>query len=294
MNSSNPIKVGPSNLRGQRFKLGFLSWLPILLFVLDFSWPFPTWSRPIHSSGTEELEYLLPKDTDAFFMKNYYTGVDYLHLKRSGHYERIQQTDLGTEETTDRGSWEQMESGEVLLRSESLYHDVIHEPLQISIRWKDRVVNLPEIKNRISEFLEKRNETQFTKSDVGEIHRQPLRDGGSLESIWVAVGVDYVSRDELEGLIRAIEEFLESEDKNVFRLTPYQFPSFTVLVWKNAETSLNRDLGEIRSHWKRLEGRGASYPMSVFVSIGEDDFNKGTSVLNRRLTDLFDYFFGSN
>jgi hypothetical protein len=168
---------------------------------------------PVHALDDPHL----PPERDIYFKHDGLTWSDYLHLRHDGTYRQITRHHLYVEER-DRGTWGQNQAGELLLKSDLHYHNIVSGVLSVSVWHRDTLGKLPELKNRIKDSLKDNRSASIAAKAVESIGEVSV------------VGIDPVKRTDLEGLLSAIDEFMASSTKNVFVLKPLTYQLDVIFI----------------------------------------------------------------
>jgi len=180
-----------------------------------------------------EVGSRIPDGRDIYYRHYAYTWSDYLHLRADGSYRQITRHHLYVEEK-DRGKWAQDLKGDLLLKSDAHYHSIVSGDLRISVWHQDRLQTLPDLKERIRSFLKVNRSDTFPAEEVERIRERAFSDDPKLKIGDIsASGVNPVKRNDLEGLLIAIDEFMTSDTKNVFVLKPLAYRSAVIFVDEN-------------------------------------------------------------
>lgn len=158
------------------------------------------------------------------------TFAHYLELRADGSYRRVAKGSQYIEER-DHGKWRQNGERRLLLRSDAHLRNISSGDLLISMRQRDRLKTLPDLKQRIQAFLKAHRSQEFPPEDIERIRETSI--GGDLH-IKVAditvLGARRVQRSDLEKLVGEIDRFLSSSEKNLFTLVPLEYKAATIYV----------------------------------------------------------------
>ncbi|MCP9446672.1 MAG: hypothetical protein NNA22_03765 [Nitrospira sp.] len=158
------------------------------------------------------------------------TFTHYLELRADGSYRRVAKGSQSIEER-DHGKWRQNNERKLLLRSDAHLRNIGAGDLLISMRQRDRLKTLPDLKQRIQAFLKAHRSQEFPPDDIERIRETSV--GGDLQ-IKVAditvLGGRRVQRSDLEKLLGEIDRFLSSSEKNLFTLVPLKYKTATIYV----------------------------------------------------------------
>lgn len=154
----------------------------------------------------------------------------YLELRGDGSYRRVVRGHLYLEER-DRGKWQQNKVRKLLLRSDEHFRNISSGDLLISMWQRDRLKTLPDIRQRIQDFLNANPAQEFPAGDVEHISETGVSvDSQAKSSDIIVLGSKRVNRSDLEKLLVAIDRFLPSGEKNVFTLVPLEYKTATIFV----------------------------------------------------------------
>lgn len=195
------------------------------------------------------------------FRKDMFVAADLIEFCTNGTYRFIDRQHMGIREA-DHGTWKQAEGGEITLFAEKRFRDVAAEPLRIFVFNEKDLIRLPAVKKKILGFLEGRNAKEFSPYQVQRLY----------EAIMVDVRSERISRAQLEKLAQAIDEYLNSSQKQVFHVTPVKHGNGVFLVWKE---DVNSDLSEVEQATKsRAAMLKGGLPSVMFESISQEEFDR--------------------
>jgi len=184
---------------------------------------------------------VLSHTRNSYFKHDGLTFCEYLHLRPDGTYRQITREHLFVEER-DHGCWEQNSAGELLLKSELHYHGIISGMLWISLWHRDRYETLPDLKQRIQQFMMDNRSAEFPAKAVEAIRESLIPGQEKIKLGDIAVfGSQSVNRKDLEGLLAAIDHFVGSDDKNVFSFKPLKYKSAMIFV-EESRVSLTQQI----------------------------------------------------
>jgi len=214
------------------------------------------------------------KARDVYFGS--YTDVNssYIHFRSDGTYTRIAREHMFTEES-DRGTWSQDENEMISMRSEMHVRPIEAGSLTVHLMnfnpqvEQQRIDDLPYLIADIKEYLATRTRMAFPPEEI-----EKIRVINDLNVISADAGFP-VDRGTLEDLIENIQDFIASEDKNLFRVTPMKHKDTTFLLWHNSEIPLNRNLERIKAAIDAA--KPGEVPNFIYVSIDEKTFDEETS-----------------
>ncbi len=158
------------------------------------------------------------------------TFSHYLELRADGSYRRVVQGHQYAEER-DRGKWKQNDARKLLLRSDLHFRNINSGDLMIPMWHRDRLKTLPELRQRVHIFLKANRAQEFPAEVVERIRETGVgsdsdTDGGGI----MVLGAKRVHRSDVEKLVRAIDTFLSSGEKNLFTFVPVEYKSSTIFV----------------------------------------------------------------
>ncbi|MDD5671472.1 MAG: hypothetical protein PHN49_07525 [Candidatus Omnitrophica bacterium] len=209
--------------------------------------------------------YHFPKGEDAFFAESGAHTI-YLALRADGSYRESESAHVGIAQT-DAGKWEQDSDGIVRLISEKRYHDICAGWMEVLPYDAYEVNALEELKELIRGFLESRKENRFTRKEVMAITKDARAEGSMVPDIGFFLSADFATRQNLEELLTQIDAYIPSEEKNVFKMTPYRYKAEVILLPEDILSGLE-DVVEYFDHgW---------YPSFVYVAIDKKTFEKGS------------------
>lgn len=173
---------------------------------------------------------VLSSTRNSYFKHDGLTFSEYLHLRPDGTYRQITREHLYVEER-DHGRWEQNRAGDLLLKSELHYHEIIYGKLWISLWHRERYETLPDLKQRIQQFILDNRSAEFPAKAIEAIRESLIPGQDKIKLGDIAVfGSQSVNRKDLEGLLAAIDHFVGSDDKNVFSFKPLKYKSAVIFV----------------------------------------------------------------
>ncbi|MBH0176936.1 MAG: hypothetical protein HP491_03515 [Nitrospira sp.] len=154
----------------------------------------------------------------------------YLELRGDGSYRRVVRGHLYLEER-DRGKWQQSKVRKLLLRSDQHFRNISSGDLLISMWQRDRLKTLPDLRQRIQDFLKANPAQEFPAEDIEHISETGVSiDPQAKSSDIIVLGPKRVTRTDLEQLLVAIDAFLPSGEKNLFALVPLEYKTATIFV----------------------------------------------------------------
>ncbi|MHC4249634.1 MAG: hypothetical protein ACYS9X_10955 [Planctomycetota bacterium] len=174
----------------------------------------------------------LPKRRSAYFKRDYSTGAPYYHLRPDGTYVSVGREHFGVD-LRDKGSWEQGQDGVLSLRSQMTYPQVEYGPLTVHMFDKRDFEGATALRDRIDDVLRRSSRAAFSRRSVERTcvgSRDPRRRGVFRPSVSVDCTVRAVTREQLAALSRALQEFIDSPDRNVFRYKPLLYRGVVFLA----------------------------------------------------------------
>ena len=223
----------------------------------------------ISGFGEEPTVFIIPKDADVFFKNYYYTGSEYFQFSTNGIYRQITREHMFTKES-DHGTWSQNGSGELTLVSYEHYRNIECEPLSIFMWYTQAIERLPWVKEQIMDILTRSDMQTFTKEQIEGIEKYGYEN--CLSRVSVDFDVEHVRRDKLKELAGQIDRFLNDEERNHFHTTPMTYKGHTFLLWRDAETPVNRDLVGIVKSLDELKTEDS--PAHIFTRIDGETFKE--------------------
>jgi uncharacterized FAD-dependent dehydrogenase len=119
----------------------------------------------------------------------------------------------------------------LLLKSDQHFRNISSGDLLISMWQRDRLKTLPDLRQRIQDFLKANRAQEFPAEDVEHIRETGVSiDPQAKSSDIIVLGAKRVNRSDLEKLLVAIDTFLPSGEKNVFALVPLEYKTATIFV----------------------------------------------------------------
>lgn len=217
----------------------------------------------------EPVVFKMPKDDDVYFKSYFYTGSEYFQFSTNGTYRQVNREHMFVEES-DHGTWSQAKSGELTLMSQEHYRNIECDPLSIFMWHTQAIQRLPWVKEQINELLANSDAQTFTKEQIEGIEKYGYKN--CLSRISVDFPVKRVPREKLGKLAMHIDQFLNDPQKNHFHATPMTYKGQTFLLWRDAQTPINRDLKRIREELD--EQKSKSTPAYIFTRITAETFQK--------------------
>lgn len=154
----------------------------------------------------------------------------YIELRGDGSYRRVVRGHLYLEER-DRGKWQQNKVRKLLLRSDQHFRNISSDDLLISMWQRDRLKMLPDLRQRIQDFLTANPAQEFPAEEIEHISETGVSvDPQAKGSDIIVLGSKRVNRSDLEKLLVAIDAFLPSGEKNLFALVPLEYKTATIFV----------------------------------------------------------------
>ncbi|MBH0176947.1 MAG: hypothetical protein HP491_03570 [Nitrospira sp.] len=96
---------------------------------------------------------------------------------------------------------------------------------------RDRLKALPDLRQRIQDFLKANPAQEFPAEDIEHISETGVSiDLQTKSSDIIVLGSKRVNRSDLEQLLAAIDAFLPSGEKNLFALVPLEYKTATIFV----------------------------------------------------------------
>ncbi|MCS6896901.1 MAG: hypothetical protein NZM29_02925, partial [Nitrospira sp.] len=182
------------------------------------------------STAAAEGEGRVSRDRAMYLKHDGGTFTHYLELRADGSYRRVARGPQYLEER-DRGTWQQTSGRHLLLRSESHLRNISSGDLLISMRQRDRLKTLPDLKQRIQAFLKAYRSQEFPAEEIERIRETSIDGDPQVKIADITVlGSNRVNRADLEKLLVEIERFLSSSEKNLFTLVPVEYKTATIYV----------------------------------------------------------------
>jgi len=180
-------------------------------------------------AGAEE-DVRVSQDRTMYLKHNGGPFSHYLELRGDGSYRRVVRGHQYLEER-DRGKWQQNKVRKLLLRSDQHFRNISSGDLLISMWQRDRLKTLPDIRQRIQDFLTANPAREFSAEDVEHISETSVSvDPRAKSGDIIVLGAKRVNRSDLEKLLVAIDTFLPSGEKNLFALVPLEYKTATIFV----------------------------------------------------------------
>jgi hypothetical protein len=184
----------------------------------------------IGSVAGAEGDLRVSRDRNIYFKHNGGQFSHYLELRGDGSYRRVVRGHLYLEER-DRGKWQQNKVRKLLLRSDQHFRNISSGDLLITMWQRDRLKTLPDIRQRIQDFLKANPAQEFPAEDIEHISETGVSiDPQTKSSDIIVLGSKRVNRTDLEKLLVAIDMFLPSGEKNLFTLVPLEYKTATIFV----------------------------------------------------------------
>lgn len=182
------------------------------------------------SMAGAEGDSRVSRDRTIYFKHNGGPFSHYLELRGDGSYRRVVRGHLYLEER-DRGKWQQSKVRKLLLRSDQHFRNISSGDLLISMWQRDRLKTLPDLRQRIQDFLKANPAQEFPAEEIEHISETGVSvDSQAKSSDIIVLGAKRVNRSDLEKLLVAIDTFLPSGEKNVFTLVPLEYRTATIFV----------------------------------------------------------------
>lgn len=158
------------------------------------------------------------------------TFAHYLELRADGSYRRIAKGSQYIEER-DHGTWRQNGERKLLLLSDAHLRNISSGDLLISMRQRDRLKTLPDLRQRIQAFLKAYRSQEFPAEEIERIRETSVGGDPYVKVADITVlGPKWVHRSDLEKLLVEIDRFLSSSEKNLFTLVPLEYKTATIYV----------------------------------------------------------------
>jgi hypothetical protein len=202
-----------------------------------------------------EGDLRVSRDRNIYFKHNGGQFSHYLELRGDGSYRRVVRGHLYLEER-DRGKWQQNKVRKLLLRSDQHFRNISSGDLLITMWQRDRLKTLPDIRQRIQDFLTANPAQEFPAEDIEHISETGVSiDPQAKSSDIIVLGAKRVSRTDLEKLLVAIDTFLPSGEKNVFTLVPLEYKTATIFVDDDrAQLTKSIITGELAGSFTPVQG----------------------------------------
>lgn len=182
------------------------------------------------SMAGAEGDVRVSRDRTMYLKHNGGPFSHYLELRGDGSYRRVVRGHLYLEER-DRGKWQQNKVRKLLLRSDQHFRNISSGDLLIPMWQRDRLKTLPDLRQRIQDFLKANPAQEFPAEDVEHISETGVSvDSQAKSSDIIVLGSKRVNRTDLEKLLVAIDTFLPSGEKNLFALAPLEYKTATIFV----------------------------------------------------------------
>jgi hypothetical protein len=186
-------------------------------------------------------------------------------LRADGSYSETESAHAGVAQL-DSGKWAQGSDRIINLISEKRYNDICAGWLEVTLYNDNEVRALPELKNLIKNFLTTHKEGRFTRKEIIAITKNSLVSKSSVPKINFFLSADSATRKSLEELLTQIDQYILNKNKNVFKLTPYEYKSYVFLMPENAMSDVE-DVVEYFDHgW---------HPSFIFVASDKKTFEEG-------------------
>jgi hypothetical protein len=177
-----------------------------------------------------EGDLRVSRDHNIYFKHDGGKFSHYLELRGDGSYRRVARGHLYIEER-DRGRWQQSNARKLLLRSDQHFRNISSGDLLISMWQPDRLKTLPDLRQRIQNFLKANRTQEFLAEDVERIRETAVSsDPNTKIGDIMVLGSKRVHRSDVEKLLVAIDTFLPSGEKNLFTLVPLEYKTSTIFV----------------------------------------------------------------
>ncbi|MCP9439777.1 MAG: hypothetical protein NNA20_04225 [Nitrospira sp.] len=158
------------------------------------------------------------------------TFAHYLELRADGSYRRVAKGSQSIEER-DHGKWRQNGERKLLLLSDAHLRNISSGDLLISMRQRDRLKTLPDLRQRIQAFLKAYRSQEFPAEEIERIRETSVGGDPHVKVPDITVlGPKRVHRSDLEKLLVEIDRFLSSSEKNLFTLVPLEYKTATIYV----------------------------------------------------------------
>jgi len=176
----------------------------------------------------------------------------------------------------DRGHWQVTKTGDIVLRSDMQYHDLPSDDLWYLSVNSDTLADLPMIKARVQDFLERTPGESFPFATVKAIHRHPVRNNPQKTySAFTCFHPSPVRRQSLQRLLAQIDEYLAWPDKNAFHFRPVTYKSYVFLVDLDAKFPSQKE--QIVQFKNRVDGlTGSQIPWDTYIALTRERFAEET------------------
>jgi hypothetical protein len=240
----------------------------------------------------EDVLYKFPKNEDTYFANFSGSFSEFFHFKKNRTYIKIDRDHLGIAEI-DSGTWLQNRNGLLVMSSSKRFRDVIYGSLTIFINDKREVVALPAVKELMSSFLNNNQAAIFSGQEVQNIYKRNTK-GDRLPTLYGGNSYgDDCRRQDIEGLIRAIDAYPKGKHNQMFFIKPLLYKERVVLIWNENESLVHSDIAFIKEQMDAL--KNSEIPFSVFTLIDKETYERETSrpepfkfytEMNKKIHDL--------
>jgi len=213
-----------------------------------------------------------------FFESNGLLDSEFLHLRSDGTLVKYTRMHFLTREDA-HGSWQRSPGGDFELRSVWM-RQVVHGPIRIAGFGKEWRHRLAVVSREIEGYLRENKEASLAGCELEKLGTWSSVDivleGTEYWStnVPISVKIDSVDRTQVEGALKAIDEYLGQDDKDVVhaRLVPHKGREF--LHWLDGGPRfVDRTVDEMRQAIDRDDPLELSY--SPFYRIAKKDLEQG-------------------
>ena len=223
----------------------------------------------ISANAEEPVIFRMPKDEEVYFKSYFYTGSEYFQFSTNRAYRKVNREHMFVEDS-DHGTWSQADSGEMTLVSLEHYRNIECEPLSIFMWYTQAIERLPWVRLQVEKLLADSDQQTFPKEQIEGIEKY------GYENCLSRVSVDFrtkqVPRQKLKELAVQIGQFVGDHDKHHFHTTPMTYKGHTFLLWRDAQTPINRDLPKMTQDLDKLDA--GQFPAYIFTRITGETFQK--------------------
>ncbi len=206
----------------------------------------------------------LARNRDSFFVEDDLVYRRFLWLARDGSYQQINRDGSAAAEV-DRGTWEQDPAGTVLLhftRNGLRFRALLSGPLSIMLGSTQKPADLAAAADVIRRWLGQTSDAVFAAASVGELALAPV-------VLTIDPQAESFRRAALESIVRQIDDFVESELQQTYRLSPHRPGGALLLLIQQGAVFQAADLPRVQAEYQVPSGRK---PPFYFAQVNAETF----------------------
>jgi hypothetical protein len=217
---------------------------------------------------------------DRFFVQSQATSAKWLHLRSDGTFEIHTEEHLYSEISTT-GKWTRISENQLSLSARQWLRSVISGSVVVGVGDSEGLVKLPFIREEIEKWLVGHPDAvSVTKEELEEVGQWDGESEGpdGKKFAWTCVPLsvagDTATRQDVEGLLPAIDSYLRADDKHSVPVLILKRKARTFLHWPAGGGMLLQQwsLAEINDAMEGVEPE--EFPVSIYVETTKKAFEE--------------------